>query len=283
MNKAEYRTLVGVIDAYLRNEPRRFREAAAWVLSQRTPLPEDRTRLPSRYGYSGYELRTFECMWDLARAMRERLHEPTVASDEENISPEVGAFRTLLLAWLLSKHAGIASADKKIRPTGMGPMPLLNPDQVERIEKKYRLSASPPWWALVRQAWTQAGDPAYMPDAGTSSRPDQIAPPDEVRTPRAQRKLSPCYLRAYLSYRFVIARHPHLLSGGRGAYTLEQHNHIREHGSPAYPEGAGLPGFITWGDYVRHAIARFEQQGSPGPPVEDVVRLLGLDMTHFRT
>lgn len=283
MNTSEYRRLVGVIDAYLRHEPHRFRDAATWVRSHRAPKPKDTTSPRARYGYSGFELRTFECMWVLARAFRDQLHGPSALSQSDPELQAAEAFRVLLVAWLLSPDAALASVDLKIRPTGMGPLPLLTVEQTMRIAGKYKLSASPRWRALVRAAWNRVGDAAYLEEHNASAPPRSppvVAEPPQIKKPRRPK---PCEARAYFSHLLIVRSSDPLVGTGKTTYSKAQFNHIREFGSLAYPDEFPCPDdYKRWSTYVRHGLAYFEPREGTPPPLSELAAILKLDSRVIR-
>lgn len=277
MPETEYRLLVGVIDAYLRNEPHHFLEATAWVRSHRTPPPEDAPHQPRRHGYDGYHLRTFECMWDLAQQYRSRLHNPHPPPIDDESSVTKRAFRVLLVAWLLSKRSAMAAADKKIRPTGCGPLPLLDDEQVRRIERKFRLTSSPRWRAFVRDAWGLVGDSAYeqapIPTTTTTDSPESAV--DDSRPPARPPKK--CELRAFYTHLQAIDADPAKLGTTKAQYTRAQYEHVKLHGSEAYGGHAKLPEYGTWARYVRECLSYFEGTLGKTPSLAETARLLRLD------
>jgi hypothetical protein len=284
VKKTEYRTLVGVIDAYLRHEPHRFGEAAAWVLSQRSPAPTAARRTVRRHGYSGLALRTFECMWDIADHYRQQLHGPSAPSPSSHPLDEVEAFRVLLVAWLLSPSTALVCMDRRLRPTDMGPLPFLDAEQTLRITDKFLLPASPKWKALVRAAWNLVGDVAYLDEHKDVAAPPLRPVTADSPNPKKKRRLRRSEALGYVSYLLILHSDLPLVGEGKTTYSREQFEHLQRHGSPVY-EAAGVPfpdDYKRWSTYVRKGIAYFASRGDESPQWSELAGILKLNPTALR-
>lgn len=247
MLREEDRRLLDAAKSYVRHRPDLFVDAARLLGSEFPVRPAKKRGAGTPDGFLRME--------DIVRDIRSRLHPGEQRSDSKLPADLDDALRILLVAWLLDDAAHVDDSPTRLRPPGLEDLPFLGGGALMRLNLKYGLQSDPDWLALVRAAWSLAGDSRYL--GGDESRDGH-----DARTPAADPapvpRLKECHRRALASLEWLLNEYPDLEPANGRQFNREMHTKLQESECPIYTNAAtgrvSVPGWGTWSRYLRECF-----------------------------
>ncbi len=233
---------------FVRNQPRLFAEAVAWVESLR------RMKRVSRITVSASpHFRDIEGMVLHYRGVLDKAPNGATMTAK-------AAYRIILASWLLSKDSHRVEHDparKKpwvVRPACLARLPLLTVPELRVLRGRYALESDPRWHMLARSAWDLV-DPGYLAKLPATAGPGASkaeAPHGKSGTP-AKGTMPPRFQQARDSLDWARQQFPHLFGANKNKFPEAAFLKVNDPSAGCTVYGGKKPafGYGTWTRYLR--------------------------------
>ncbi|MFO1010549.1 MAG: hypothetical protein U1F29_10850 [Planctomycetota bacterium] len=233
---------------FVRNQPRLFAEAVAWVESLR------RMKRVSRITVGASpDFRDIEGVVLHYRGVLDKAPDGTTMTAK-------AAYRVILASWLLSKDGHRVDHDparKKpwvVRPASLARLPLLTGPELRVLRGRYALESDPRWLLLARSAWDLV-DPGYLvklPATAETGASEAEASKGKSGTP-AKGTMPARYQQARASLEWAYQKFPHLFGAEKNKFPKTAFLKVNDPsaGCPAYGGKKLAFSFGTWTRYLR--------------------------------